>query len=164
MAKPKKSNKPAVSETPESAETTTAVARVEASPAMLALFQANNERIEQLKLERRNLPQMIKPSEVPVGGAIMGEIIKIVDSPVTTVKGKLLWLKHESDQEFLFPCTGVIRSALAPGIERDSEKLQTVLEKEIGKIFIAKAQGTKPSKQGGRDMFMFDVYTTAKPK
>lgn len=158
----KKSKSKETPATPATPETTTAVVKSEPSPAMLALFAANAERVDKLKLERRNLPQMIKPSEVPVGGAIIGEIVKIVDSPVTTVKGKLLWLRHENGTEFLFPCTGTIRSALAPGIERDSEKLQTVLEKEIGKIFVAKAQGTKPSKQGGRDMFVFDVFTSAK--
>jgi len=94
------------------------------------------------------------------GGIISGEILKIVPSPVSTIKGKLLWLRHESGKEFLFPCTGVIRSALAPGLrgEDDSKELQSVLEKEVGKQFFVRRTGSRPSKYK-KEMFMFDVYT-----
>lgn len=110
--------------------------------------------------ERRNLPQMVKPGEVPLDGIVSGEILKIVDSPVSTVKGKLLWLRHESGSEFLFPCTGTIRAALASGIPAENGKeLQAALEKEIGKIFIAKRMPSKTSAKYKKEMFMFDVYT-----
>lgn len=134
----------------------------------LALFTAAEAIPGGGKLERRNLPQMVKPDEVPVGAAVVGEIVKIVDSPVSTIKGKLLWMRHASGTEFMFPCTGVIRSALAPGIkDDDGEKLKTALEKEIGKILVAKRQADKVTTKfdkTGKRMFVFDVYTTAKAK
>lgn len=121
---------------------------------------AENSAIEKLmaKAERRNLPQMVKPGEVPLGGIVSGEIVRVVDSPVSTVKGKLLWLRHESGQEFLFPCTGVVRNALAPGVEAGKE-LQAALEKEIGKTFIAKRLPSKTSNKYKKEMYMFDVFT-----
>jgi hypothetical protein len=132
------------------------------SPAMLALFQSGGD-VEKSygKLERRNVPQMIKPSDVPVGQAITGEIVKIVPSMKSDIKGKLLWLRHESGQEFLFPCTGVIRNALIPGVE--GEKDQTAaLEKEVGKILVCKRGADRMSGKYKKPMFMFDVFTTEK--
>jgi hypothetical protein len=128
----------------------------------LSLFgaPAENSALEKLmeKAERRNMPQMIKPGEVPLGGIVSGEIVKIVDSPVSTVKGKLLWLRHDNGTEFLFPCTGVVRNALAPGMEPGKE-LQAALEKEIGKTFIAKRLPSKTSAKYKKEMYMFDVFT-----
>jgi len=154
------------------AEETTETAEYKPSTAMIALF-APSKTIDATKLVRRNMPQMIKPGDVPLGAIVSGEIIRICQSPVSTVKGKLLWLKHESGTEFTFPCTGVIRNALIPGIkgptdemkdaERDAaEKTMTAaLEKEIGKTFYAKRLESKPSKYK-KEMFMFDVYTSNK--
>lgn len=131
----------------------------EQQQAMQVLFSAP----EGGKMTRRNMPAMIKPGDVPLGGAVSGEIIAVVNSPVTTVKGKLLHIRHSSGQEFTFPCTGVIRNALAPGISGDDGKeLQTALEKEIGKIFVAKRLPDKQSNKFKKSMFMFDVYTSAK--
>ena len=112
------------------------------------------------KFKRRNLPQMVKPGDVPIGAVVSGEVMAIVESPVSTIKGKLLHLKHASGQEFLFPCTGVIRNALAPGKEAGAE-LNKALEKEVGKLFFAQRQPGKPSKYK-KEMFMFDVYTSDK--
>lgn len=165
--KPKDKNKPPLT-TPEgrsqfakeSAEA--AAAAPEASKA-LALFTAGDAVPVFKNLKRRNLPQMVKPDEIPVGGAIVGEIMEIVDSPVATIKGKLLWMKHDSGREFLFPCTGVIRSALAPGIKDDDSKgLRTALEKEIGKMLVAKRMPDKESGKFKKRMFVFDVYTAEK--
>lgn len=133
-----------------------------ASTLAMTLFGGNpaaNEGLEKLlaKAERRNMPQMIKPGDVPMDGIVTGKIIKIVDSPVTTVKGKLLWLQHEGGQEFTFPVTGVIRNALCPGVEE--KELRAALEKEIGKTFIAKRLPGKISGKFKKEMFMFDVYT-----
>lgn len=113
-----------------------------------------------LTLKRRNTPQMVKPGDVPIGEAISGEILDICDSPTTTIKGKLLWLRHESGQEFTFPVTGVIRNALAPGVEED--KLMEHLKKEIGNLFVAKRNPDKVTTKfdkKGKNMFMFDVFT-----
>lgn len=133
------------------------------SPAMLALFQPSNESVQRMEsLERRNMPAMYKPGDVPVGGVVSGEIIKIVDSPVSTVKGKLIWLRNDSGIEFTFPATGVIRNALAPGVKDDGDKLTEVLEKEIGKMFYAKRLPDKQSTKYKKPMFMFDVFTGPK--
>lgn len=111
---------------------------------------------------RRNLPQMLKPSEIPMGVTVSGTIKQIVDSPVSTIKGKLLWLSNTSadgkEIEFMLPCTGVIRSALAPGCKDDGEKLTAVLEKEVGTKLYVTRQPDRPSKYK-KQMFMFDVFT-----
>ncbi len=130
------------------------------SANMLALFAAPAGVVDSTKLVRRNLPAMVKPGDVPLGGIVSGEILKIVDSPVSTVKGKLLWLKHSTGQEFLFPCTGVIRNALAPG--KDGKELAEALDKEVGNVIIAKRTESKPSKYK-KEMFMFDVFTAPAP-
>lgn len=130
------------------------------SAAMLALFAKPPEG-HGAKLVRRNMPMLVKPDSVPVGGAVTGEIIQVCKSPVSTVKGFLLWLKHDSGQEFTFPCTGVIRNALAPGVTGDKELLAE-LEKEVGKKFVAVRQENKPNAKYKKEMFMFDVFTTAK--
>lgn len=140
-----------------------------ASPGVsaLAIFTAPTG-FDESKLVRRNMPRMVKPGDVPIGAVVSGEIIAIVDSPVSTIKGKLLHLKHESGAEFVFPCTGVIRQALAPGrydgkdeAEND-KKLTQALEKEIGKNFYAKRQPDGTSTKFKKSMFVFDVFTTAK--
>ncbi len=127
------------------------------SNAMIALFSGSD--IDTSKLVRRNLPQMIKPGDVPLGGTVSGEILKVVNSPVSTVKGKLLWLKHDNGTEFMFPVTGVIRSALAPGIKADDKELQSVLEENVGHLFIAKRTESKQSEKFKKEMFMFEVFT-----
>lgn len=122
------------------------------------LFQAPKN-ITLTKEDRRNLPRMIKPGNVPVGGTVSGKIISIVNSPATTVKGFCIWLCHESGEEFLFPCTGVIRQALAPGREKDSAELKKTLEAEIGKTLVATRKDSEFNEKYKKDQFMFDVYT-----
>ncbi len=111
------------------------------------------------ELKRRNMPRLVKPGDVPIGGVISGVIVDIVDSPVSTVKGKLLWLRHESGIEYTFPVTGVIRNALAPGCKGDDNELGTKLKEEVGKTLVAKRLENSPSKYK-REMFMFDVFTS----
>jgi hypothetical protein len=111
-------------------------------------------------LKRRNMPTMITPGNVPVGAVISGEIVDIVDSPVSTIKGKLLHLRHESGQEYTFPCTGVIRNALAPG--KKDDEADAALRKEIGKKFYAQRLADKPNTKYKKTMYMFDVYTSDK--
>lgn len=129
------------------------------SAAMLALFKPGGNALP-ANLKRRNLPQMVPPGEIPVDAIVSGEIIDVVDSPVSTVKGKLLWLRHESGAEFTFPCTGVIRNALAPGLS--GKELDEALKKEIGKNFYAKRTLDKQSAKYKKAMFMFDVFTSTK--
>src|SRR6185295_12855529 len=113
----------------ETATTATATApKSEPSAAMKALFAAPAG-FKPEGLKRRNLPRIMKPGNVPVGGCVSGKIVEIVKSPSSTVKGFLLYLKHETGEEFLFPCTGAIRQALAPGREKDSNELKLELDK-----------------------------------
>jgi hypothetical protein len=111
-------------------------------------------------LVRRNMPTMVKPGEIPVGTTISGEIVAFVDSPVSTVKGKLIWLRHQNGTEFTLPCTGVIRNALVPG--KDGAELEKALEKEVGKMFYATRTPDKQNSKYKKSMFMFDVFTSAK--
>ncbi len=138
-----------------------AVAEVKPSLAMLALF-SQPTKTDVTKLQRVNMPQMIKPDAVPVGSCISGEIVDIVNSPVSTVKGKLLWLKHESGQEITFPCTGVIRSALAPGLKSEDKELMPELRKHIGKLFVATRLANKVNSTYKKEQFMFDAFLSVK--
>lgn len=145
-------------------ETSTAVAVRGPSAAMITLFAGSADMAGKLnKLERRNLPPMFKPGDVPIGGLVSGKIVKFVNSPVSTIKGKLIWLEHETGKEFTFPCTGVIRSALAPGVTANGDALDKALEKEVGKMFYALRLDDSVSfkyDKAGKKMFVFDVRTS----
>lgn len=145
MAKKQKDQNPTVEASPVAAGP---------SKGLLALLAPTNTG----KLVRRNMPAMIKPGDVPIGAAISGIVKGVVNSPVSTVKGKLLWLQHESGAEFTFPATGVIRNALAPGVDGDKE-LTAALEKYVGKTLVAKRLDDKTSAKYKKSMFMFDVFT-----
>ena len=121
---------------------------------------AIQKRIDSGEIERRNLPPMTKPGDCPIGGVLIGEIIRLVNSPTTAVKGKLLWLRLENGAEITFPLTGTIRSALAPG--REGDEIETAIEKEVGKILVLKRLEDKQSDKYKKSMFMFDVFTMSK--
>lgn len=154
----------------EEPKTETAVATTRGpSAAMLTLFsQPGTVKLE--NTERLNMPAMLKPNDFPVDAVLQGEILKIVDSPVTTIKGKLLWLVLSGGREITFPCTGVVRSALAPGVEADDKKaLQLALDKHVGKVLTLKRgiDGTskKYSSDGNpRKTYMFEVFLSNKAK
>jgi hypothetical protein len=129
------------------------------SPAMLAMFAARTD-VNKKALNRLNLPTLIKPTFIPIGGQISGKIVAIFDSPVATIKGKLLHLETATG-EYCFPVTGAIRSALCPGIKDDNIKLKGALEKFVGKWILCERGMNKPSKFG-RDLFTFEVYTSDK--
>ena len=113
------------------------------------------------KFERKNNPPMVLPNDVPVGSEILARFIKAIPSPVTTVKGNLLWLQHESGTEFTFPCTGVIRAALLPGSDDEKENreknLATLNKEYVGKLIYLKRLENRASKKGSKQMFVFDV-------
>lgn len=123
---------------------------------------------DEKKLTRRNMPRLIQPDSVPVGSIVSGKIINILESPVATIKGKLIHLEHESGEEFTFPCTGVIRQALVPGRfsskneEENEAKLMEALQKEIGKMLYAKRLPDGTDRKFKKRMFVFDVFTTEK--
>lgn len=135
-------------------------------PSLMAqLFTREDEKeLENDKIERRNAPAMLKPGDVPVWSPenpviLRAEIVRIMDSPKASIEGKLLWLRTAGGHEFTFPCTGVIRNALAPGIKTDDPKLGETLEKEVGKIIFLKRTPDRMSGEYKKPMFMFDVYT-----
>lgn len=148
-----------------------AVATRGPSQAILALFSTSGSlKVVINKSDRKTLPMMVKPKDCPIDGILQGKIVKSIDSPVTTIKGKLLWLELDGGREVLFPCTGVIRSALAPDVDADSKKdLQVALDKHIGKILTLQRLPNGQTKKGAeegktRDMYLFDVYLTEAPK
>lgn len=165
MAFKKKTN--ITAETIDQGSAETAATENTAIATLAGLFTSaevmnDDELAEQLaSLTRRNLPPMLKPSDIPVGAAIQGEIIKFVQSPSPEIKGRLIWLKFRG-QEFTFPCTGSVRNAFAPGLKDDSKELDGVLAKEVGNYFYAKRGLDKPSKYK-KNMFMFDVRTGKLP-
>jgi hypothetical protein len=106
--------------------------------------------LEMAGIKRRNLPRMVKPIDIPINGIVHGEILDIVDSPVSTIKGKLLRMKNETS-EFLFPLTGVLRQAL--GDEP---------QKEVGQYLFAVRQPDGMSAKYKKQMFVFDVFTASK--
>lgn len=143
-------------------KTELAIAKTEnkPSPAMLALFNAPAGM--EKKLVRRNLPQLVKPDQVPVGGLVSGVILKIVEQASKTGDAMFsLWLRHESGAEFLFPVGGVIRNALLPGVDRkDVAAIKKGLTAEVGAMFAAKRLDDKQSESFKKKMFVFDVFTS----
>jgi hypothetical protein len=125
--------------------------------------------------KRRNLPVLIKPKDVPVGGIVHGWIEKIIQSMSPTVKGKLIWLRQgdkearPGDPEYLFPLTGTVRQALIGPVSRDDEKAASAAidagsGKEIGKYLIMQRKDDGESKRfPGKPMYQFDVFTCDDP-
>lgn len=144
----------------ESAKTGDALSMPEVPTLDVALFTATEPVLEE-DVVRLNLPPMMKPEQFPIWTAaepkaLRCKVVKIVPSPNSTIKGKLLWLKTRDGSEITFPCTGVIRNALAPGIKDDDAKLEAALEKYVGTELIFKRTPNKLSKYG-KAMFMFEV-------
>ena len=152
MAKKKTDNKAAESAKPSQSKAT--VPTSGPSETMKQMFAAGAlsqvASVQGLNLERRNMPRLIKPEDIPIGGGMAGQIVKFVPSPKKEVKGDLVWLRLRGGVEITFPVTGVLRQAL-----------NQELDKEIGKVLIIIRGPDGHSKRfGGNKMFMFDVYTT----
>lgn len=125
-------------------------------------------KVDKKKAEKKSLPPMVLPGQIPVGAEMAMEIVDAVDSPVTTVKGKLLSVRaiapgHPSDgTEYCFPATGVVRSFLVGSDAKDDDKdTLPKLQKLRGKVLIAKKLPGKSNKKGGRDVHMFDLMLFA---
>lgn len=131
------------------------------SLGMLAIIGAKSD--EHTKIKRLTLPPIIKPSQVGIGVAIQGRVIRIVPSPVATYKSELIVMRHESSgQEFCFPATAVIIGALAS--EQGVDRKAVDLKKSIGLNLIIKGLGVKAmdgkSSDGKRDrtVNLFEVF------
>lgn len=118
-------------------------------------------RLDKTVVKKLTLPPMILPGQLPVGAEIVAEIIDAVKSPVSTVKGKLFVLKSiPGDQEYCFPATGVLRSALLGSDSKDDDKDSLPkLQAFKGQILLLKKLPSKSNKHGGRDVHMFEVAT-----
>lgn len=156
----------------ESEKTSAESGLVLSSERMTAMFEQEEE-IKPEHLERMNLPRMMKPADVPIWSAenpkvLRAVIVSVVESPASTVKGFLLWLKNRAGHELTFPCTGVIRNALAPGIKVDDStdetlkesngELKAALDKHVGRTIILKRTANQQSQKYKKEMFMFDVF------
>lgn len=119
-----------------------------------AIFQATLE-VDTKQFTRKNVPQILKAGDMPVGGGFQAEIVSVVESPVSTVKGKLLWLKTATGQEFTFPLTGDVRNSLAPG--KDGEELEKALKPLVGKTLVVKRSADKAGSQ--KKIVKLDVFT-----
>lgn len=155
----------------ESEATSTALTL--APSAMAQLFTQETKPLDETKLERLNLPRLLKPEQVPVWSretpvTLQATIHKVVKSPNSTIKGFVLWLITPSGLEITFPCTGVIRSALAPGIkvddsndaafEKTTAKLEQALNAHVGKTLFLKRTSNQMNSKYKKEMFMFDVF------
>lgn len=132
------------------------------SKAMLALF-ARPSGIDLSKARRVNLPAMILPKNIPIyteenQAVLICEIVKGVNSPASTVKGKCLWIKLPNGDEKLLPCTGAIRQALFPGVEADSPKLIDEINKLKGKSYAFKRLDNTVVNKYKKDMYSFDIF------
>lgn len=147
------------------------------SAAMVALFQSGNSGNVMDTLVRKNMPQMIKAVDggkenIPVGGVISGVLVDVVKSPVSTIKGSLLWLHlvkfddggnpEKTGVEITFPATGVIRSALAPGQEGEDAARKEMLKLK-GHLFVAQRMPNKMNSKYKKEMTTWDVRVSEKP-
>lgn len=147
-----------------------------ATETAAALFtREDGSTVDESKLQRLNAPRLLKPDQVPVWTPanpiiLTGELIQVLPSPNSQIKGFVLWMKLPSGMEITFPCTGVIRSALAPGCkiddkneaveEKSTAALKLALDKHVGRTLYFKRTSNTMNKNFKREQFMFDVWTS----
>lgn len=101
------------------------------------------------KIKRLNLPPLLKAGMIPVGQAVSGELVAVVDNFTgkEDMRGsKCLHLKHASGTEYMLPLTGVIKKCLPEP------------EKKIGKKFYFTRLPDGVSAKYKKPMFQFDVF------
>lgn len=122
------------------------------SKSMLELFKPANSN---QTVKRLTLPPVIKPSQVGPGVSIIGRIVDVKKSPVSTYRSMLLIMDHpESKRQFCFPATAVIHRALAEHFGIDQEKFE--VKKAIGLTLLISGLG-KSVTQSGKDVTLFEV-------
>jgi hypothetical protein len=150
----------------------------------VALFGANGKERILASLKRLNLPRMVKAVDadgenIPVDGIIAGIIVDVVPSPVSTIKGSLLWLHlvdfdedgspRANGREITFPAVGVVRAALAPGVESDKgkdngeEKSREKMLEFKGHLILLQRQPDKMNSKYKKAMGMWDVRVSDGP-
>jgi hypothetical protein len=155
MASKKKLNKesaPAPEVPPASEGTVAATKELLPSKSMLDLFKPKGEN---QKVKRLTLPPVIKPSQVGPGVSIIGKIVDVKKSPVSTYRSMLLIMEHpETKRQFCFPSTAVIHRSLAEHFGIDQEKFE--VKKAIGLTLLISGLG-KSVTQSGKDVTLFEV-------
>jgi len=170
MAKNNKTEQPAKEDTTNEIEMTATFPTPEKSKSaamspkiasLAAMFGANPD--DEKKIKKLTLPPIVKPAEIMGGICIAGEIIDVVDSPVSTYKSKLLKFKHHSGNEFMFPATAVVKRALNTAlleekkIKQDQITDDDVLIRTVGmKIGIRGL--SKGKTQKGDDLSLLEIY------
>lgn len=115
---------------------------------------------EGVKVEKLNLPPLVPPGQIPIGGIVSGALVKVIKNFTGSTedsmkKSMVVHLKHETGTEFLFPLTGTIKKSMTSLLD---EKGETLLPKYVGKkVWFQRGQDGKAKKYGGKPMFMFDV-------
>ena len=119
----------------------------------LVLFRPVASGIMPAGAKKLTLPPLLKPDSIPVGSMICGEILALAESvsgKESMRESKLIHLRHDSGEEFLFPLTGVIKKAIG-GFDG--------VNNNIGKtLFVVRKPDGTAANFGGNKMFMFDVY------
>ncbi len=126
------------------------------------------------KLVKLNLPSLLKPSTIPVGATISGQVVRLIQNFTGDKKMKkscVLELYHpRTDRSFLFPLTGTVRKAFLQYLEVEGEdddenqvtKLKSGKDGLVGKtVFITRREDGQAKKYGGNKMFNFDVAILA---
>ena len=106
--------------------------------------------------KRLNLPRLIKGGDMPIGAALSGEIIAVIENftgKADMKNSQVLHLKTESGNEILFPLTGVIKKALSMKDGKPCEPTDY-----IGETIHIVRQPDGMSGKYKKAMFVFDVY------
>ena len=148
------------------------------------LFGAGTKERLLATLQRKNLPRMVKAVDadgenIPVDGVVLGVIVDVVPSPVSTIKGSLLWLALVDPAEdgtllpngrkITFPAVGTVRAALAPGVSSDEgrdngqEKARKAMLQYKGYLIALTRQPDKLNAKYKKAMGMWDVRVSDGP-
>jgi hypothetical protein len=147
-------------------------------------FIAELTKIENLpdaeSLQTISTPPLVKPTIVPVGVTISGEVVQLVQnfsgSSETSMRESLvLHLKHSEGKEFYFPVTGTIKRGMgaaqlityAEEEGKDEKGKKVTFQKAVlaagvvgRRMFFTRQPDGQAKKFGGKPMFMFDVKIT----
>lgn len=132
----------------------------------MSLFTVTEKVAAQLaKAKRLTTPPVIMLADFPIWSEatpaiLVGEVVKGIDSPSSTVKGACLWLVKDDGSEVLLPVTGSIRNCLAPDAKADSAELITALTKLKGKSYAFKRLASSNA-NAKKEQYLFDVLELA---
>lgn len=115
------------------------------------------------KLKKLTRPALIKPSIIPVGAHLSGEILDVQDSiskRPDMKEAKLLLLRNKNNPnnhvDFLLPITGVIKAAVG-GIEGAKKLIGQTLHL-VRQLDGETDKYGDPKKDAPKKVYMFDVY------